>query len=51
MLIGWENGELVKSTGLTNFMWGGKVRPVTDNEIEEFMKSLMHQTKGIEDRR
>lgn len=51
MLIGWENGELVKSTGLTNFMWGGKVRPATDCEIEEFMKSLMHQTKGIEDRR
>ena len=51
MLIGWENGELVKSTGLTNFMWGGKVRPATDVEIEEFMKSLMHQTKGIEDRR
>ena len=51
MLIGWENGELVKSTGLTNFMWGGKVRPATDGEIEEFMKSLMHQMKGIEDRR
>ena len=51
MLIGWENGELVKSTGLTNFMWGGKVRPATDAEIEEFMKSLMHQMKGIENRR
>ena len=51
MLIGWENGELVKSTELNNFMWGGKVRPATDDEIEEFMKSLMHQTKGIEDRR
>ena len=51
MLIGWENSELVKSTELNNFMWGGKVRPATDDEIEEFMKSLMHQTKGIEDRR
>ena len=51
MLIGWENGELVKSTEFNNFMWGGKVRPATDVEIEEFMKSLMHQTKGIEDRR
>ena len=51
MLIGWEDGKLVKSTEWNNFMWGGKVRPATDEEIEEFMKSLMYQMKGIEDRR
>ena len=42
-LIGINNGKVVKSSGYGNFMWGGNVRPATDEEIEKFMKKVMNQ--------
>lgn len=43
MLLGWHEGQIVKSTGWRNFCWGGLVRRASQEEIEEFMKALMAQ--------
>lgn len=42
MLIGWEDGKLVHSTGRGNFCWGGDVRLATDDEIRQFMVKLQN---------
>lgn len=42
-LIGWNDGEIKKSTGWGNFCWGGDVRKATDKEKEEFIRALMSQ--------
>lgn len=42
-LIGWNDGEIKKSTGWGNFCWGGSVRKATEEEIEPFMRALMSQ--------
>lgn len=42
-LIGWNDGEIKKSTGWGNFCWGGNVRKATGEEIEQFMGALMNQ--------
>lgn len=45
MLLGWNDGKIKKSTGLRNFMWGGKARLATDDEIREFMIKFSEQEK------
>ncbi len=40
MLIGWEDGKLVHSTGWGNFCWGGDVRLATEEEIKQFMNQV-----------
>lgn len=42
-LIGWNDGEIKKSTGWGNFCWGGDVRKATDKEKEDFIRALMSQ--------
>lgn len=42
-LIGWNDGEIKKSTGWGNFCCGGDVRKATDKEKEEFIRALMSQ--------
>lgn len=42
-LIGWNDGEIKKSTGWGNFCWGGDVRKATDKEKEDFIRALMNQ--------
>lgn len=43
ILLGWHDGEIKRSTGWKNFMWGGDVREATAEEIDGFMKELMNQ--------
>lgn len=43
ILIGWNDGEIKKSTGWGNFCWGGNVRRATNEEKEKFMNALMNQ--------
>lgn len=43
ILVGWNDGEIKKSTGWSNFCWGANVRKATNEEKEEFMKALMNQ--------
>lgn len=43
MLIGWHDGQIVKSTGFANFCWGANVRYATKDEIHKFMIKLMSQ--------
>ena len=50
ILIGWEDGKLVHSTGFGNFCWGGYVRLATDDEIRKFI-SQIHYYDGINYRR
>lgn len=50
ILIGWEDGKIIKSPEWDNFMWGGRVRPATDDEIEIFMEQVMSKDQ-INDRR
>ena len=40
ILIGWEDGKLVHSTGSGNFCWGGDVRLATEEEIKQFMNQV-----------
>ncbi len=42
-LVGWNDGEIKKSTGYGNFCWGADVRKATEEEIKEFMRALMNQ--------
>ena len=42
-LIGWNDGEIKKSTGWGNFCWGGNVRKATEEEIGQFMQAMMNQ--------
>ena len=42
-LIGWNDGKIKKSTGWSNWCWGGLVRKATTEEIEQFMVQLMNQ--------
>ena len=42
-LIGWNDGEIKKSTGWGKFGWGGDVRKATDKEKEDFIRALMSQ--------
>lgn len=42
-LIGWNDGEIKKSTGWGNFCWGGNVRKATEGEIGQFMQAMMNQ--------
>ena len=50
VLIGWEDGKLVHSTGRGNFCWGGDVRLATEAEIERFMNQI-HNCDAINYRR
>lgn len=50
MMIGYEDGKLVRSTGYGNFQWGGKVRPATKQEIIQFIKKLYRSSKPINNR-
>ena len=43
ILVGWHDGEIKKSTGFRNFMWGGEVRKATEQEKHDFMAKLMNQ--------
>lgn len=45
MLLGWHGGQIRKSTGFRNFMWGGDARLATDEEIDEFMHKCNNQEK------
>ena len=49
ILIGWSNGQIVKSNGWKNFCWGGKVRRAKQAERERFMVAVMRQ-ETIENR-
>lgn len=50
VLIGWEDGKLVHSTGRGNFCWGGDVRLATEEEIERFINQI-HNYDAINYRR
>jgi hypothetical protein len=50
ILIGWEDGKLVHSTGFGNFCWGGYVRLATDDEIRRFINQIQYYD-GINYRR
>ena len=50
ILIGWEDGKLVHSTGFGNFCWGGDVRLATEDEIGKFINQIQYYD-GINYRR
>lgn len=45
ILIGWEDGKLVHSTGFGNFCWGGDVRLATEDEIGKFISQIHYNDK------
>lgn len=45
ILIGFEDGKLVHSTGYGNFCWGDDVRLATNDEINQFISKIHNNDK------